>query len=272
MKNKNVSIGFVGSIYFLIIPLIIILIYLLPESTKIALSLNTGNPSLCCLITSGYTHLTFNHFFYNFVIYLFIILFIFYFDSKRDIKLLFLNLILIFLILQIFYSLLSIGLFSYFGKHVLDKGFSTILAGLIGYLPISYVYFLKNKEKIDFKNSYYLLLLFFSFNLSLITLINGWYLVLIILIPFFLICLYLSFHDLQKIQDFFIDLSRKKSFGSLYILIVGMLLCLFAAIGLFPASLKGDSGITNIFAHYVGFVYGFTIPTFVSLKLLKWKK
>ena len=272
MKNKNITFGFAVSIYFLIIPLILILIYLLPECTKIALSLNTGNPSLYSIITSGYTHLTFTHFFFNFIIYLFIVSFIFYFDSKRNNKMLFLNIILIFLLLQIIYSLLSLGLFSYFGKHVLDKGFSTILAGLIGYLPISYVYFLKYKKKIEFDNSYYLLLLFFSFNLSLITLINGWYLVLIILIPFFVACLYLSLKDLQKIRDYFIGLSRKKSFALLYIQIVAILLCLFATIGLFPSSLKGDSGLTNIFAHYVGYVYGFTIPAFVSLKLLKWNK
>jgi hypothetical protein len=279
MKNKKLLLGFTAFVYFLIIPLILVLIFLLPESTKIALSLNTLNPSAYSLLTSGYTHLTFTHFISNFIAYLFIVPFIFYFDFKRDIKMLFLILILLFLLLPIFYSLLSVGLFSYYGANILDKGFSTILAGLIGYLPISYIYFLKDKRKIKFSSIYYILLLFFSFNLSLITFINGWYIVLLILVPFFLFCLYLSLSDLKKIRDFYLDLSGRKSFGLFHIWIVlllwivALLLCFIATIGLFPASLQGTNGITNIniFAHYVGYVYGFTIPAFVSIKLLKWK-
>jgi len=271
MNKEKLSFGFLAFVFFLLIPLILVLIFLLPESTKIALSLNTGNPAFYSLLTAGYTHLTFTHFFSNFIAYLFIMPFIFYFDFKRNMKMLFLVLILLFLLLPIFYSILSVGLFSYFGAHILDKGFSTILAGLIGYLPISYIYFLKDKRKIKFSSIYYVLLLFFSFNLSLITLINGWHLVLVVLVPFFLFCFYLSLSDLKKIRDFYLDLSSKKSFSLLCFLIMAILFCLFASVGLFPASLKGDSGTTNIFAHYIGYVYGFTIPVLVSIKLLRWK-
>jgi hypothetical protein len=277
MNKEKLSFGFAAFVFFLLIPLILILIFLLPENTKIALSLNTLNPSAYSLLTSGYTHLTFTHFISNFIAYLFIMPFIFYFDFKRNMKMLFLVLIFLFLLLPIFYSILSVGLFSYFGANVLDKGFSTILAALIGYLPVSYIYFLKDERKINFSNSYYVLLLFFSFNLSLITLINGWYLILAVIVPLFLLCLYFSLPDLRKIRDFYLDLSGRKSFGLFHIWIVlllwivALLLCFIASIGLFPASLNGSSGTTNIFAHYVGYAYGFTVPAFVSIKLLKWK-
>jgi hypothetical protein len=278
MKNNKLLFGFTAFVYFLLIPLILILIFLLPENTKIALSLNTLNPSFYSLITSSYTHLTFTHFISNFIFYLLIIPFIFYFGIKRNIKMLFLILILLFILLPVFYSFLSVTLLGYYGVHVLEKGFSTILAALIGYFPVSYIYFLKEKRSVEFSNSYYVLLLFFSFNLALISLINGWYLVIVVLIPFFLFCLYLSLSDIGKIYDFYLDLCDTKSFGLFYtwivllFWIVALLLCLIAAIGLFPSSLKNDSGTINIFSHYVGYIYGFTIPALVSKKLLKWKK
>ncbi|EMR74731.1 hypothetical protein MBGDF03_01005 [Thermoplasmatales archaeon SCGC AB-540-F20] len=267
---KNFDIWFAGIIYFVIIPLILTIVFLLSDSLKDLLSLYPSNPTFLSILGSNYLHTTFPHFISNLIFYLVAMTFIFVFDKLTNRKMLFVNLLLLFIILPIVSSLLNIVILSDFATNMSHKGFSAIVAGVFGYLTYSTLHFITNYYEVKFeKGILQLMWLILYVNLAIISLVYGYYLIILLVSVLILLSIFNTKKDIKKIITLLRKLKRPARvavFTSLYLcLCVGM-------VGLFPGSLQNSGNLVNILAHYVGYIFGFMVPALISIYIFDKRK
>jgi len=196
--------------------------------------------------------------------------FIFAFDKLTNRKMLYVNLILLFIILPIVSSLLNIVILSDIATNVAHKGFSAIVAGVFGYLTFSTLHFITNYYEVKFeKGILQLMWLILYVNLAIISLVYGYYLIILLVSVLILLSIFNSRKDIKKIIMLLRRLKRPARvavFTSLYLcLCVGM-------VGLFPGSLRNSGNLVNILAHFFGYVFGFMVPALVSIYVIEKKK
>ena len=196
--------------------------------------------------------------------------FIFTFDFLTNRKMLFVNLLLLFVVLPIVSSLINVVVFSELGTNLPSKGFSAIVAGVFGYLAYSTLHFIRDYYEVKFEKSIMQLMwLILYINLLIISLVYGYYIPVIIIFVLVVFSLFYVRKDVKKIFSLLRELKRPARvaiFTSLY-------LCLFVGvIGLFPESLSNSGNLVNILAHYVGYVFGFMVPALVSIYVIEKKK
>ncbi len=142
----------------------------LPQELSTSLALNTTNPNLISALTSGYTHIGVSHLTNNLYGYFLVMPFILFLSFRRK-GLVDYSLIALFLLVPLIYSSCSTIMFGYYGKSLIDKGFSTILSSLFAYLPVCYIFMLEEVEGFKFKNRNNLIMLIFIINIFFISII-----------------------------------------------------------------------------------------------------
>jgi len=127
--------------FFVLVPVILILIYLLPQNTKdFYLILNTTHPlRFQTYLFNEYTHSEFNHLLQNLGCYFLAMLVIFSLESKHlRFKIM---VVLSFIAVPIIASIFTISLFNAIGSGVISQGFSGIVFALIAYALILFILF-----------------------------------------------------------------------------------------------------------------------------------
>lgn len=269
-KDEKIGVWLAGIIYFLIIPLVLVIVFLASDIVRGFLLLYPQNPTLISIIGSNYLHTTFLHFMSNLVFYLVLMAFIFTFDALTNRKMLFVNLPLLFIVLPIVSSLVNVIVFSYLGSNLPSKGFSAVVAGVFGYLAFSTLHFIKGYYEVKFEKSIlHLMWLIFYINLLIISLVYGHYLAVVIIFVLVVISIFYTKKDILRI----FSLLRRLKRSARVVIFVSFYLCLFVGvIGLFPENLKNNGSLVNILAHYVGYIFGFMVPAIVSMFYIHRKK
>jgi len=258
---------FLLSIYFLLIPSLLISIFIFSDSLNQILSLYTNNPTILSIIGSNYLHADIPHLASNLFAYFLVVPFIFYFDYKTNRKMLTANLLLLFVLLPVVNSLVNIISFAEYDINLPMKGFSAIAAGFFGYLAYSLLHFIREQYKVKFKRSIFQLMWLILFiNLALISLIYGYLIVAIVIGVLIVLNVYNTTDDFKEI----LNLLSRLDFFNRPILLGGFLFSmLFVVFGLFPVNLQQGTSLVNIYAHYVGYIFGFFVPAIISEYLLE---
>jgi len=263
-QHKNIGVWFAGVVYFVIIPVILVIVFLLSGSLKESLLLYPNNPTFISMLGSNYLHTDFLHLMSNLILYLVLMVFIFTFDALTNRKMLFMNLLLLFILLPLFSSLVNVVALSYLGVFAPCMGFSAIVAGFFGYLSFSTLHYIREYHKVKFERSIFQLLWsIFYINLALISLIYGYYLGVIALAFLIAISFYYTYNDFGKI---FMLANKVKNRSHRTLILVSLFFCIGAVTqSLFPEMLKYNGAVVNVLAHYVGYVFGFFVPAVVSV-------
>ena len=127
-------------VYFLFIPVFLLVLFILPDSIKQYLVLQSNNPSLLSVFFNHYTHINFIHVLNNIFIYLITSFLIFNIETNK--KRFFLVTLLFFLFLPFIVSFILLLLIP---SNFYMLGFSAINASFIGYLIFSVYNFLKDQ-------------------------------------------------------------------------------------------------------------------------------
>jgi hypothetical protein len=173
--------------YFILIPIVLVVLYLNSDILKQSLALYPNNPTLLSIIGSNYLHVRSMHLFSNLGMYFILMPFVFFFDYLTNKKMLLVNMVLLFVLLPMVSSLLNIVVFREIGVTIPSYGFSAIVAGIFGYLAFSLFHYVRDYHDIRFnKGIVQMMLLILYVNLGLISLIYSIYL-LVVVIGFFLI-------------------------------------------------------------------------------------
>lgn len=247
------------SIFFVIVPAILLSIFLLPNAIKNTLILLPSNPTIISAFFSNYTHSDLSHIITNLIGYTIVVFLLFHLETNK--KFFYTNSFLIFIALPIISSSFIIYLVP---KIPPVQGFSAIVSGFIGYLLYSVYNFVKNVYKITFNYSFIFLLLMINF-LIFSTLASINYLILITII----VSIFLIYMNRKNIIELF-----KKSIGNyknllnksylervygiyVFVLVVFFIFSLFTLI---PQDIREGNKLVNILSHYVGYVFGVFVP------------
>ena len=111
------------------------------------------------------------------------------------------------------------------------------------------------------RSVFQLMWLILYINFALISLIYGYYLVIVILALLIPISIYYTHKDFNKI---FLLVNKVKPLHRTAILVSFMLCLCLGVQGLFPETIIHGSALTNILAHYVGYAFGFVVPAVIS--------
>jgi hypothetical protein len=262
--------------YFVIIPALMIIIFLLPESIKSSMYLYVSNPTITNMFFSNYVHQAIDHISSNLLMYILAMIVIFNLETNK--KRFYSISAIFFIILPFVISYSTLLLFK--GATSPFYGYSGIVAAFLGYLLyITYKYvqtkYINNMNS-SWVNSYYrnkfestLLGLFIFINFLLIVFSYTIPLsVFIILVLIIILCIGFNAIVLINIVKMIgsqinILASNRNTSSSLkfayYAAIFGLtFLLLFSLPTLLPANIHTpDNGVVNILGHYVG--YGFAI-------------
>ncbi len=259
-----------GLIYFVLIPLLLVLIFTYSNDLKNLLILNIHNPTLLSMIGSNYIHSSFNHLVGNVLFYYLIMIFVFAFDALTNRTMFSLNLPLFFLILPLICSSLMIFVFNSLEYNITSDGFSGVVSGYFGYLSFSLFHFIKEYYNIQFKRSIFQLMwVMLLINLFLISLIYGFILAVPIIIILLIVAGYYTKDDFHKIFTL-VNKIRPLQRG---LILISFMLCLCLGVQfLFPETIIHGKTLTNIFVHYIGYLFGSSIPGFISIYVINKQK
>ena len=237
------------------VALILIGLFFLPHPLKKGFVLDTENPTIETAFISNYIHLTLEHLCGNLISYALISIFLLFLWSQLGYKNLNKNLILIFLVFPIINSLACVIVFQeIIQKQMFANGFSAIVSALFGFLPYSIILYLKKVHKVDFNKS-----LLFIFLFSTILIVPIFYFNTFLL---FIVILALAFSLKETSKDFtniFSSLSKKLRTKILFFISVSIFISFLFSLSMFPKSITYKEGVVNIFSHYLGYIFGFTL-------------
>jgi len=226
------------------------------------LSLDTSHPTLLNILGAHYLHSDLIHLLSNLILYLFFMIVIFVCDAFTNQKMLFINLLLLFILLPIFSSFIDILAFSAMGIDTVAKGFSDIVAGVFGYLAFSFLHFLRDHYKTNFKHDILPLLWFFLLvNLLWICIIYVNYFLILLLVLILIVWSYSIRFDIRKIYEITGSSNRVEKAATFGVLTFYLFVGIFY---FFPSEILYNNSIVDILAHYVGYVYGAMVPALVS--------
>ncbi len=252
-------------VFLIFIPVMLLSIFLLPESIKNLFILKTSNPTLLSMFLSNYVHLNIVHFINNVSTYFFVIFIILNLETKR--KLLYTTSFLIFLILPFVSSFLLIWRFPTLPPSL---GFSAIVAGFMGYL----VYSAFKYVKIFFytKVNFFLLYLVLMINLIVVAYnLKTPVAFQIFIFAASIILFYLNRITIKEIGTQIIlktkNLLKQKLIGRFvyyYLLFVLTIFSIFYLPNLIPSNIIEGGSLINTFSHYLGYIFGLFVPIIID--------
>ena len=265
-------------IFLILVPLILFVIYLLPENIRNIFILYPSNPTIISIFLSNYTHTGFAHLSKNVFSYFFIGFLIFMFETNK--RRFYINMLLFFTVLPVLCSLLTL----YYLPNSASWGFSGIVAGWMGYLLYAVYGYIKEEWRIALNANFVFLIVMINL-MILLSIYNwlGWLYAL--LLSLLLILIVLIRNDLRAmvrkriniLTDFGIELRKSwKSVGFIFvksaIFVLTINFLLFGFFDLFPPQIKINGSIVNILVHYSGYCFGVFVPLimdFLNLTILK---
>ncbi len=254
--------------FFIVIPLFIILIYLLPSSLKDAFFiLSKQTPSILSMFLSNYTHSEFWHLMSNLTFYLIVIYLIMKFETNK--LSFYVTLAVLFLIAPFIISFITIA----YVPAINSQGFSGIVAGLMGYFMYVAYRYVKDVWKLKADISFVYLL----FCTNVLVGVGGYWLTnnlvfTAVLFALFVILIYLNRILLPELVSL---LSKKNKELKIHYLITDYPVFALAMIVLFflPLLIQvtvQDGSVVNAIGHYVGYVIGLAFPlVLIETKILK---
>lgn len=257
-------------LFFIIIPLILALIYLLPQGIKDSyFIMNVKDPSITSIFLSNYTHSDlFNHLLPNVIIYLLTIFLIFNIETRKEVF--YRTSFLILILLPVLSSLLTIYLMPSIPPV---QGFSAIVAGFLGYFIYCTYNYIKNSFNLDIKKRF--IWLIFIINLVLTTFsINKFFFVASVILS--IILLYIERKDVIAVVHKILSkgaealrTARINPLGNYYRMMIGMIsmIFLFQLPLLVTSEVITKFGIINTPAHYWGYIFGLVIPLLIEKKM-----
>jgi hypothetical protein len=256
-------------ILFLLVPLILFLIYLLPSNIKDAyFVLHKNNISILNMFLSNYTHSNFEHLLGNLIGYLITICLIMKFETNK--ASFYKTMGFLFLILPFIVSTIT----TIYVPALNSQGFSGIVCGLNGYFIYVIYRYLQNKWKLNANISFVILIFYINGLLG-----TGDYLLKnnpLKLIVILIILIILSWYNLNLFRGIINFLkNKKKEFRPQNFLLIlkDFFIFIFTMIFLFSLPLliqftAENGNITNIFGHYFGYLGGMLFPI-IFIEILK---
>lgn len=263
-------------IFFILVPLILFVIYLLPENIRNIFILYPSNPTIISIFLSNYTHTGFAHLSKNVFSYFFIGFLIFMFETNK--RRFYINMLLFFTVLPVLCSLLTL----YYYPNSASWGFSGIVAGWMGYLLYAVYGYIKEEWRIPLKNGFIFLIIVFNLLILVFIYKWDWWLYTFLFLFLLVITMWIR-NDLKAIVRRLINIltafgmELRKSWKSCGFILVKIVIfsvtinfLLFGFFDLFPSPIKN----VNILVHYSGYCFGVFVPLmidFLKESVFRWK-
>jgi len=236
------------------VPIVLVLIYLLPQGLQSGLILDTGSPFFFNFFTTAFVHQNLRHLLGNTVSYALVILPVFLMCALMRKKKRFYGILLVFVVL--FPFVLSLGNYYafefYIGESTSTMGFSGVVSALLGLMSLVIVSF--SREELDLDLGYVDALWFLMFASLVLALVydpvsRATALVLAFLLLF-------SWNIWRKIDTVSLKEAWKMK-GRFELVLLAVIFFVALSFSMFPGNLVSGGGFVNILSHYIGFCLGF---------------
>jgi hypothetical protein len=253
--------------YFILIPAVLVVLYLNSDMLNQSLALYPNNPTLLSIIGSNYFHTQQGHLLSNLIFYFILMPFAFFFDYLTNKKMLLVNMVLLFVLLPVVSSLLDIVVLREIGAMLPSYGFSAIVAGIFGYLAFSLFRYVRDYHGVRFeKGIFQMMWLIIYINLAFISFVYGIYLLVIIIVFLFILSIINSYRQYGQV---FLKMKNAGRFHRTLFFTAFILCLMVGPLCLFPVTILIGSIFINIYAHYVGYIFGLFVPAMVSIYIVE---
>jgi len=237
------------------VPILLSLVFLLPESIQNALILDYGNYSIFNLWSSAFVHRGFNHFSNNLAAYCVLIGPIYLLFVLADERKLFRYTFLAFLFTLPF--VIALSNIAALGSGT-GAGFSGIGSAFFGLLPVSLFLFIHNKVSEEIESAHGVVLFLIA-----AAIIAGTYSGVTAAAGILLFAVLITIYDiyqvgLEEVKEAAAGLTSMEGYFEL-VMIAGLLF-LMSPVLLFPQDIAQGDGTVNILSHYLGLLWGFFGP------------
>lgn len=253
---------------FLLFPIVITVLMLLPVTIRETLSLRNHNYLWWQVFTSAFIHKDWNHLLSNIQSYLAFGGILLVFSNKAWGKKDLLSLsILILISLPLISSIASLLIYRNYSIETI-QGSSGLISAVLGFFPILWVSYFskKNRQNLMNMNFFYVCILYVALLYSTIYL--PYYQSIILPFTIFISILILSFFYRNSFKTILKGIREESKanvvFGFLLVFIP--LFFMAAPILLFPLKTIQNGSQVGIFVHYLGLIYGVTL-SFIFFKI-----
>jgi hypothetical protein len=252
----------VGDILLLYIGIPVVLLAVYFSSLNDTLAFYLNEPTILTAYFSNFTHNDLNHLQGNLIFYFFGLTLAYALQRTtfvRTRKELYTDTALIFILVPFAVSGISLCMLN--APDIPFKGFSGIVAAMLGYSISLFVFFVYKLMNLETSRIRYTLNLFIIFNLVVMMIFRSYVGIatMILLTVLIIADLFLARQDLQSIIAGIENLSNTKKYFKQLVIFLFFLIVLINFIFwlvLFPNSIINDGSLTNIWGHYVGYVIG----------------
>ena len=257
-------------VFLTILPIVMLLIMLLPQPIRDSLSLNIKDYSWWQLFTSNFVHQNWDHFLGNMKTYfLFVIPIFILANYMKEKKTFFKVFTLIVLSFPIISSILVMLIYPVMLPTLTSsKGFSGIVAALLGLFPVFLIIFFSKKSRKELKkNGFINLSVTFIALLFMITYYPLHKNILQILPFLAALLIEMYFYRKNIIKILKMTLNTIKYNTILYLLLITiMVFFVIMPETFFPIKIIQEGGIVDFFIHYVGIIYGLLFGSWIAFK------
>ena len=245
------------ALFFYLVPLVLILFFVMPSGLQSQIILKPMQPTFISAFFSNYLHTNLEHLVSNLFFYLIVLLFLFNLETEK--KRFYVVAVGLLLVLPLISSLIIILVLSRIPPSL---GFSAIVSGFLGYFV--YAIYANVKTKYYPKLKYSFLGLFLMLNVLFWSIAWSAYELLMISSILTICVLYLNRQAIKqtmlKIKPK-IKQPLKKSFPISVFISFTLAFAVLGFLILLPRNVIGpNNSIVNIFAHYVGYLVGLSLP------------
>jgi hypothetical protein len=247
-------------LFYIGIPVILLAVYF--SSLNDTLAFYVNKPTILTAYFSNFTHNNFDHLKGNLIFYFIGLTFAYALQtttSARTRKELHTDIALIFILVP--FAVSGISLYMLNAPDIPFKGFSGIVAAMLGYSISLFVVFVYKLVNLETTRIQYTLNLFIFLNLVVMMIFRSYdgISTMILLAVLIIADLFLVRQDIQSIVVGIENRSNTKKNVKQLMLFLFFLIILVNLIfwqTLFPNSIINDSSLTNIWGHYIGYVIG----------------
>lgn len=245
--------------FFIVIPIILVLVFFLPLKIKQHFILDLQNPTIFSAFASHFTHSKVPHLFNNLGVYLLAMSAIFNKETRKT--RFYRTSVVLFLLVPFVISLLMVR---YLSGLPPSQGFSAIGSGFVGYVVYAVYSFLGKRFVFNKRNLFSVLLIA---NFLSVSIVNGYSTGWVPLMALALVALLIKDREavlalFEGGLDYIKGLSKGPPLDMIYAWFV-MASCIVLALALpflLPAIIVRDGSIVNTVAHYTGWIFGFLTP------------
>ncbi|MGC9059007.1 MAG: hypothetical protein ACP5H3_01175 [Candidatus Aenigmatarchaeota archaeon] len=254
--------------FFLLLPSILTLFYILPLQLKELFILSKCNPTILSIYFSSFIHIDFKHFLGNLTGYLLIIFLILNIETKKERLYIFTIFSLLILPFLTSFSFLFLAT-----SYVYTLGFSNIVSAFSSYLLYSLFTSLKKIQK-DLSLSFYIYLITISILITIIAIFTSKS-IFILSISYFILFSIFEFRELKNISKAVYKKLlklKKESFTSAFFKITTAALAITLAIFSLPILIPLKANGINILSHYIGYLFGVVLAPLLDKLIFKKEK